>query len=185
VLRHWTFTADNVQNVAAVMAEILGGEVVIPPRPPWSEDSLWVCLFDEFGTMLEVAPTGSVWVPHDVLPAAEERMENPPQYSYNHTFWDSAVSFERIREICAEQGWRTVFLDGNIKFQGVWVENHTFVEFCPKDYLGLYTKIYGTAGRAGIHDYVKLKETQVKEAQARALAASSKVGAEPAPQPAR
>jgi hypothetical protein len=159
MLRHWTFTADDPQNVANVLAEIFDGEVVEPPRPPWGPDTLWVCMFDEVGTMLEIAPTGSAWVPSDVAPAVETRLDEPiPRYSFNHTFWDCAVSFERLREICEEQGWRTYFQDGiRMKFQAVWVENRTFLELCPKDMIHLYEGVYGTAGRDSIKEYVNLR----------------------------
>jgi hypothetical protein len=105
--------------------------------------------------MFEVALTGSVWAPADGVPAVEQLLTEPvPTYNFNHTFWDCAVSLDRLREICEEQGWKTFFLDGEIKYQAVWVENHTYLELCPQEYIGLYEKLYGSAGRATMRDYL-------------------------------
>jgi hypothetical protein len=148
VIHHWTFSADDPKHVAAVLAEIVGGHVIEPPRPPYGADSIWVCLFDEHGTMLEIARTGTVWVPHETAPAAEGDSEDKiPQYSYNHAFLGSPLSFDRIAEICSAQGWRTVVFDDFIKMIAVWVENKTYLEFCPDEDLGLYLAAYGPSAK--------------------------------------
>lgn len=144
MLIHWSFTANDPERVASVLAEILGGEVVQPPIPPYIEGGLWVCLFDEVGTLLEVGPRRLAWTPDDVQPAVEVLMdEDPPTYSYNHTLWRSAVGVDRVRELAEEQGWHTKFFDGPFKFQAVWIENHQYIEFVPDELLPYYTKIHG------------------------------------------
>ncbi len=144
MLIHWSFTADDPPRVAKVLAEILGGEIVEPPSPPYIEGGLWVCLFDEVGTLLEVGPRRLVWTPDEVQPAVEILAdEEPRKYTYNHTLWRSAVSADRIRELAEAEGWHTVFFDGPFKFQAVWIENHQYIEFVPDELLGYYTKIHG------------------------------------------
>lgn len=144
MLIHWSFAADDPAPVAEALAEMLGGEVVEPPVPPYSPGAKWVCLFNEWGTLLEVAPRNAAWVPDDVAPAVETLMDEPPtQYTYNHTLWKCAVSVERIREICAEKGWHTRYFDGPFKFQGVWIENHQYIELVPQELLPLYQNIFG------------------------------------------
>lgn len=141
---HWSFTADDPPRVARVLAEILGGEIVEPPVPPYVEGGLWVCLFDEVGTLVEVGPRNLVWTPDEKMPTVEVLTEEPPpQYSYNHTLWRSAIGVDRIRELAEAEGWRTVYFDGPFKFQAVWIENHQYIEFAPADLLPYYSRIHG------------------------------------------
>ncbi|GAB2458870.1 hypothetical protein [Jatrophihabitans fulvus] len=148
MLVHWSFNANDPAHVAPILAEILGGEVVRPPVPPYGPESVWVCLFDEIGTLVELAPSNVAWVPDDVATAVEKVMdEDVSTYTYNHTLWKSAVSVERIREICEAEGWHTRFFDGPFKFQGVWIENRQYVEFAPAELLPLYTSMFGREGR--------------------------------------
>lgn len=141
---HWSFTADEPPRVAKVLAEILGGEIIEPPVPPYVEGGLWVCLFDEVGTLLEVGPRNVVWTPDDEMPTVEVLTEEPPpKYSYNHTLWRSAVGVDRIRELAEAEGWRTVYFEGPFTFQAVWIENHQYMEFAPPELLTSYSRIHG------------------------------------------
>lgn len=147
MLIHWSFAADDPALVADTLAELLGGEVVEPPVPPYSPGAKWVCLFNEWGTLLEVAPRNAAWVPdpEGVAPAVETLLPGytPPAYTYNHTLWKAAVSKERIVEVATKLGWKTVFFDGPFKFQAIWVENHQYLELCPPDLLHYYTDVFG------------------------------------------
>ncbi|MGW4773485.1 hypothetical protein ACWEO2_36305 [Nocardia sp. NPDC004278] len=146
MILHWSFAVDDPETVANALAEIVGGEVVEPPIPPYSPGAKWICTFDEFGSMIEVAPRRAVWVPDEVASAVETLSEEEPRrYTYNHALIRSAVSIDRVREIAERHGWHTRFHDGPFKFQGIWVENHQYVEFASDDLVPLYQKIFGSA----------------------------------------
>jgi hypothetical protein len=181
MLRHTSFTVDDPANVANVLAEILGGTVEVPARPPYGPDSLFVCLWDEHGTLIELAPTGSAWVPNGQALPVETRIEDlVSQRSYVHSFWDAAVSFDRIREICAEQGWPYYITDQKIKIAIVWIESHRYIEFCPTEHLGAYLEIYGSAGKDKFKDYVAGREAAVKAAMSSAGSNANRAASSPA-----
>lgn len=147
MIRHWSFAAHDPEKVAYALAEIVGGEVVEPPVPPYSPGAKWVCTFDEFGSMIEVGPRRAVWVPDELATAVETlSVEEPRQFTYNHALVRSAVPVERVREIAEANGWHTAFFDGPFKFQAVWVEGNQYVEFVPDDLVPYYEKLFGTAG---------------------------------------
>ncbi|ABH00836.1 conserved hypothetical protein (plasmid) [Rhodococcus jostii RHA1] len=165
-----SFTVHDTANVAKILAEILGGTVEVPARPPYGPQSLFVCLWDEHGTLIELAPTGSAWVPNDKALPIETKLDDlVQQHDYLHSFWDAAVSFDRIREICEEQGWRYYITDQKIKIAVVWIENHRYIEFCPKEHVPAYLEIYGTAGKDKYQDYVASRVAAIKATQAAQL----------------
>ena len=170
MLRHTSFTVNDPVLVADVLAEILGGTVEVPARPPYGPESLFVCLWDEHGTLIELAPTGTAWVPNDQALPIETRVDGlVAQRHYVHSFWDAAVSFDRIREICAQHGWPCYVTDQKIKIAIVWIEGHRYIEFCPAEHLAAYLEIYGAAGKDGFQAYVAEREAAVKSALAAAV----------------
>jgi hypothetical protein len=167
MLRHTSFAVNDPALVAEVLAEILGGTVELPARPPYGPESLFVCLWDEHGTLIELAPTGTAWVPNDqALPVETKLDELVAQRDYVHSFWDAVVSFDRIREICDQHGWPCYVTDQRIKIAIVWIESHRYIEFCPAEHLAAYLEIYGTAGKDGFKAYVAEREAAIKAALA-------------------
>jgi hypothetical protein len=171
MLRHTSFTVHDPALVADVLAEILGGTVEVPARPPYGPKSLFVCLWDQHGTLLELAPTDTAWVPNDQALPVETRLGDlVTQRDYVHSFWDAVVSFDRIREICDLHGWPCYITDQKIKIAIVWIEGHRYVEFCPAEHVAAYLEVYGAAGKEGFKAYVAERESAVKAALAKASA---------------
>lgn len=170
MLHHWSFNAEDPDKVAAVLAEIMGGSVIVPPIPPYEEGARWVCLFDGHGTMIEVGPIDACKYPDESgLATIKEVPGSTQQYSYNHALCGAAVSFERIRELADREGWPTAYFDGPFKFQGLWIEGRQYIEFATADVLKQYTDIFGdtTAEKLDAHN-------RAREAELKALAAEKK-----------
>ena len=169
MLRHTSFTVHEPAKVADVLAEILGGTVEVPARPPYGPQSLFVCLWDEHGTLIELAPTGTAWVPNEQALPVETRLKDlVTQRDYVHSFWDAVVPFDRIREICEQHGWAYHITDQKIKIAIVWIENHRYIEFCPKEHLAAYLEIYGKAGKDNFRTYVAERQAALRAALAAA-----------------
>lgn len=164
MLHHWSFNADDPDNVAAVLAEIMGGHVIVPPIPPYEEGARWVCLFDDHGTMIEVGPIDACKFPtEDGLATIKEVPGSTQQYSYNHALCGAAVSFDRIREIAEEQGWVTSYFDGPFKFQGLWIEGRQYIEFANAEVLKQYTDLFGATTPEELDAHNREREKFLKE----------------------
>lgn len=157
MILHWSFNAHDPETVANAIAEIIGGEVVEPPIPPYSPGAKWVCTFDEMGSMIEVGPYNAIWTPDEVASAVEiVTDEEPREFTYNHILCRSVLSVEEIKAIADRHGWHTRFFDGPFKFQAVWFENHQYIEFATDDLVPLYQKVFGKgASKEGLEDHNK------------------------------
>lgn len=163
MLHHWSFNADDPTHVAEVLAEIMGGHVIVPPVPPYEEGARWVCLFDEHGTMIEVGPIDACKYPNeDALATIKEIPGSTQQFSYNHALCSAVVSFDRIREIADQEGWPTSYFDGPFKFQGLWIEGRQYIEFATADVLKDYTDLFGNTTPEALDAHNRARETYLR-----------------------
>ena len=61
MINHASFNAHNPNLVAATLAEILGGVAIPSPSPPFDPGSMFLCFFDESGSMFEISPFGTAY----------------------------------------------------------------------------------------------------------------------------
>ncbi|MGW8814373.1 hypothetical protein [Gordonia terrae] len=165
MIHHWSFNANDPQRVVEVLAEIMGGHVIKPPIPPYEEGARWLCMLDEYGTMIEVGPIDACKYPNaDWLATIEAVPGSTQQYSYNHALCSAAIPLEQVREIAEREGWPTSFFDGPFKFQGVWIESRQYIEFASPDVLKDYTDLFGsniTAEALNAHN--RRREQELRE----------------------
>lgn len=60
MLHHASFNARDTQAVAGVLAEMLVATAVRAPSPPFPQGAWFVCLGDDFGSLIEILPCGTV-----------------------------------------------------------------------------------------------------------------------------
>lgn len=137
---HASIPADRPQHVAAVLAEVLGGEAL--PFPPWP-DSFVAMAGDDRGTTVEVYPRTRAMIPGDgdemVQPANGTQVR--PAYSCFHLAIATPLTPEQVFALGAREGWRTVRLSRGGVFDVIelWVEDTLMLELLTaemqRDYL--------------------------------------------------
>lgn len=127
MLHHISFTADDPQGVAEVLAGLIQGRV--SRFGPWPGGFIaWAP--DDAGTAIEIYPTGT-----ELAPDAGDGQAN-----FGHNYFASrntathaalSVNFEEeeVRAIASRSGWRAVTLDrGGFQVIEFWVENRVMLE---------------------------------------------------------
>lgn len=129
MLFHVSIDAVDPQHVAAVLAEILGGEAL--PFPPVHPGS-WVALAgDDRGTMIEVYPAGVTLVPGDGDADAVGRLDPAASRGTStHAAIATSMSLDEIFAIAAREGWLTKYCKRADRFGVIelWVENSIMIE---------------------------------------------------------
>lgn len=129
MIHHISIPANNPLHVAQVLAEVLDGKVgIFPPNP----NSYIVAAGDEYGTLLEIYPSGSVIVPgQDDRQAWFQQNAHSTAYSAVHAAISVSTSLEQIERIAAREGWRVLLCnrDGLFDVIEFWVENQLMLEF--------------------------------------------------------
>ncbi|MFN0120149.1 MAG: hypothetical protein ACKV2V_06575 [Blastocatellia bacterium] len=143
MIHHISMEADNPGHVAAVLAEMLGGQAVNAP-PNFPAGSRFVLSGDQHGTMLEILPRGT-----ELRPDREEagfylERARGRVYGGTHAYISVNASRERLLEIGAREGWLTRHCNrGPFELVECWVENRTLLELAPPamrdQYLNLLT----------------------------------------------
>lgn len=128
MLHHISIAVDRPQQVAEVLAEIFKGRVAPFPFNPGSYVAL---AGDEFGTLIELYPSGS-----ELIPDAHEGesgfqlTQQSSHYAPFHAAISVPSSLEEIERIGDRAGWR-VFLasrEGLFDVIEFWVENRLMLE---------------------------------------------------------
>jgi hypothetical protein len=141
MLFHVSIEADNPQNVAAVLAELLGGEAL--PFPAVIDGS-WVAFAgDDKGTMVEIYPRGTEIQPGEqgafgVM--SQQRRHNP-----THIALGTALDADRVFAICEREGWTANYFrrGGAFGLIEVFVEGCQMIEVLTPEmqaeYVGVVT----------------------------------------------
>jgi hypothetical protein len=148
-IHHFTIPARDPDNVAAVLAEILGARVVPIPHPV---GTLLVFAGDGDGTAIEVWPAKL-----RIDPARGELTlrELPlPEAWPHHAFVTSdACCTETILAVFAREGWRAERVQNGPPGRGFglvrgFIENHTGIELGGSDMRTEYERFFRTVGGA-------------------------------------
>jgi len=147
MLHHVSFNAREPKRVAQALAQLITARTIGAPCPPFPKDSWFVCLGDEFGTLIEVMPWGET---RDAsTPTGVGHDPQMRQSSGSHILIATPRSSEEVLEIGAQLGWRAELASaGLFRFVKVWVENSFLVELLPPEFRDEYVNAFG---RAGIH----------------------------------
>jgi hypothetical protein len=154
MINHISIAVNEPERVANVLAEIWDGMVFpFPPVP----NSFFVIANDGRGTAVEVTPAGTVLVPGEGMPdandteAATEEFEAKfvqsdfrPTYVATHLNISTKKSIEEIREIARREGWRVLVCnrgEGLFQLIEVWIENTFMLEVMTPEQTARYVEI--------------------------------------------
>jgi hypothetical protein len=129
MIHHISISAQNPQHVAMVLAEVVKGQAVpFPPHP----GSYIVVAFDDYGTAIEVYPSGSEILPGTALDSCHF-VHNPhtSRFTATHAAISVPTSQAEIEEIGSREKWRVVRCNRDSIFDVMefWVENNLMIEF--------------------------------------------------------
>jgi hypothetical protein len=129
MIHHFSISAQNPQNVAQVLAEVMNGKAVpFYPHP----GSYVVFHLDEYGTAIEVYPLETELLPgegdQELNFAKTDKSSN---YVSTHAAISVSTTQEKIEEIGQREGWRVVRCNRDSFFDVMefWLENRVLIEF--------------------------------------------------------
>lgn len=138
MIHHFSIAARDPGHVAAVLAELIGGQ----PFPFWPFAGSHITIAgDAHGTAIEVYPLGTELLPGSRSePVHAVTNAQHPNFTATHAALSVAHDEERIKSIAAREDWRAVTCDrGGFKVIEVWIENRVMIELLTpemaKDYL--------------------------------------------------
>ena len=124
-LFHVSISADKPRQVAAFVAQILGGEAL--PFPPFPD--CWIAFTaEDDGTAIEVYPTTHTLVPGpDQIACDVGAADKGPTFA--HIALASPMSADDIIDLAQDAGWTTRECDrGPFSCVEVWLENRVLIE---------------------------------------------------------
>ena len=151
MIHHLSITARDPERVATVLAEVIGGEVVVPPQPSsFHVQTRFVCAADSAGTMLVVEPWDVAYLPGDDSGLTMPQVAgSTPEYSATHALIGAKVDVETLAKIFDREKWPWTPVDYTIfRVVNVWVEGRQLIEFATADMLPDYLACYGPGGSA-------------------------------------
>lgn len=153
MIHHVSMPARDPENVARVLAELLGGYSgpFIGPIP----GAFVAYAEDAHGTGVEVYPESTLIVPGEGKGEAIAELGSAPKAVAFHALVSVAVDRARVEAIGAREGWRTLHTwrgpPGAKLFELIelWVENRVLLEIATSDMVAAYAAIAnGPAQRA-------------------------------------
>ena len=149
MIHHVSFSAQNPQHVAEVLAELMHGRCY--PFPGAVPDSWMAVSGDECGTMIEVYPADITLEPgqEDDQQVVALRNQLPPRTTPFHFLLSVRSDHGSIMRIGAREGWRTKLYGrgapGQKPFFHVvefWIENRLMLELAPEDMMDAYMDLF-------------------------------------------
>jgi hypothetical protein len=139
MLFHVSIEADNPQKVAAVLAELMGGEAM--PFPPVAEGSWVAAAGDERATLIEVYPRGTEIHPSEegaIGVASEQRRHNA-----THMALGTKLDADRVFAICKREGWTANYFrrGGAFGLIEVFVEGCQMIEVLTPEMQAEYVNV--------------------------------------------
>ena len=133
MIHHFSIAARNPEHVAAVLAEVIGGQSFnFSPFP----GSRIVVAGDAHGTAIEVYPLGLELTPGEGSAAVHGLMNPAPSdFTATHAAISVALDEESIQRIAMRENWRAVTCSRTAAFQVIefWLENRVMIELLTPD----------------------------------------------------
>ena len=140
MIHHISIDAKNPQHVAAVLAEIMGGQNV-PAPPNFTPGSRFVLTGDGHGTLIEVLPLGTEIQPDQPEAGFHQRPTPSDAYIATHAYISVEASVDDLLRIGRREGWLTRRCDrGLFELVECWIENRLMIEFAPPEMKAQYLK---------------------------------------------
>jgi hypothetical protein len=137
MIHHLSISAQNPQNAAEVLAEVMNGKV-FPFRP--HPGSYMMLSLDEHGTGIEVYPLKIVLQPGEEEQDCQfKETSQPSNFTATHAAISVNSTQEQIEAIAQREGWRVIrcsraFFD----VMEFWVENRVMIEFLTPEMTNQY-----------------------------------------------
>jgi hypothetical protein len=148
VLHHVSFSVRHPDKSAAILAQFVAGRVVNAPCPPFPEGSRFVVLHDNWGTLIELTPWGSVLDPDQKGIGRDPKMR--PQ-SASHILIGTPLTTPELLTVAGENGLRPISADaGLFRLIKVWIEDSFLLELLPPEYAPDYIDSFGSGGATAL-----------------------------------
>ena len=140
MIHHLSIEAEKPENVAQVLAELMGGAVLPFPAHP---GSFMAFACDEHGTEVEVYPAGTVMVPG--VGGTEFEKDPTPERTVTHFALSVDLSKDQVFKIAERQDWRCQWVSRIEAFPLIemWLENKTLVEVLVPEETEIYLDVTG------------------------------------------
>jgi catechol 2,3-dioxygenase-like lactoylglutathione lyase family enzyme len=153
-IHHFTVPARDPENVAAVLAELLGARVISIPHP---RGTLLVHAGDPDGSAIEVWPAqlrGGVGE-HQLELRDLPLPEAWPHHAYVST---DTVDADGILAVFAREGWKAEKVQNGPPNSGFslvrgWIENHTAIELVGPEMRREYERFFAAAAAVAVGPY--------------------------------
>jgi len=135
MIHHLSIAAQNPQQAAGILAEIMGGHSVpFPPNP----GSYFALQLDEHGSGVEVYPAGTELEPGGEIGGSFVK-KAPRGFGSTHFALSVKTDAATVKQIAARAGWQCYDCNrGPFHVIEVWVDNVTMVEVLPPEYAAEY-----------------------------------------------
>lgn len=140
MIHHLSIAVKNPENVATVLAEIIGGAAVaFPPNP----GSYWALQLDPNGTGIEIYPAGTTLHPDGAQGVAfVPGPDSEPGYGGFHFAISVDTENSTVAAIAAREGWSCFeCVRGGFHVLEIWVENRILIEVLPPDFAAEYLAV--------------------------------------------
>ncbi|HEY9099575.1 MAG TPA: hypothetical protein VIN38_11955 [Thiobacillus sp.] len=132
MIHHYSIPVQDTQNVSEVLAGLFGGSITrFGPYP----NAYIVWFGDEFGSAIELYPTGTEMYP-DAGENQANFQHNPShaRFCATHAAISIDCSREAIFKVAATQGWKALELPrGGFNVIEFWIENSIMIELLTPD----------------------------------------------------
>lgn len=140
MIHHLSIAVRDPQNVATVLAEIIGGAAVaFPPNP----GSYWALQLDANGTGIEIYPAGTTLHPDGAQGVAfVAAPDREPGFEGFHFAISVATEKDAVAAIAAREGWSCFeCMRGGFHVLEIWVENTILIEVLPPGFAAEYLAV--------------------------------------------
>lgn len=165
MLRHVSFSVREPETVAFGIAQLLFAEPFKAPSPPFPEGTWFVVLGDDFGSLIELTPWGTVVDPS--VRGGLGRDENMAVRTASHILACSPLDEAKLKLKAQALGWACEPADaGLFQFSKVWIPGGFLLEVMSPDQARTYRARFGGAGIEGLASKLSELERAVRQARA-------------------
>ncbi len=149
MLHHVSFSVRDPAKCAAIVAELVAGQVLDAPCPPFPTGSRFVLLHDQSGALIELTPWGSVLDPGQRGIGQDPEMR---PHSASHILIGTPLASQAVLTAAGRHGLRAISADaGLFRLIKVWIEDSLLLELLPPEHAADYIDSFGPGGAAALN----------------------------------
>ena len=139
MIHHISIPAKEPLHVAEVLAELFKGYCAPFPSNPGSYVAF---AGDEYGTLIEVYPTGTEMIPGEENNSIHYQQNNSSQFIATHAAISLPLNQSEIESIAQREQWRCLLCSrGYFDVIEFWVENSVLLELATPELAKQYTTV--------------------------------------------